>query len=203
MKKYFYTFIACLFSFVGMGDALYWMIDETSYVDNNPMSIFVSSLPDDEDNWAVGRVKITTGTGVVKYLDLYAADGDINNVGETYPGAEGVWIGGGGDFFGAEGNQGILPADVDSAASFAIEIGLNHWIDDGTEEGRINFELLAITDPHTYEQIEAFIHPQGSLGPPDLAIWNPTYYHTVSPEPSSGILLLLGASLLLLKRKCK
>ena len=189
--------------FIGMGDALYWMIDETSYVDNDPMATFISPLPDDDDNWVVGRVKITTGAGIVKYLDIYSPDGDINNVGETYPGAKGIWIGGGGVFFGAEGNQGILPADVDSAASFAIEIGINHWVDDGTEEGKINFELLAITDPHTYDQIEEFIHPQGSLGPPGLATWNPTYYHTVSPEPSAGFMFLLGMSFLLLKRKHK
>ena len=201
MKRFLVILTLCMFSFVGMGDALYWMIDETSYVDNDPIKTFISPLPDDEDNWAVGRVKITTSTGVVKYLDIYSPDGNINNVGETYPGAEGVWIGGGGVFFGAEGNQGILPADVDPASSFAIELGINHWIDDGTEEGQINFELLAITDPHTYEQIEAFIHPQGSLGPPDLATWNPTYYHTVSPEPNSFLLLSLGLCLLGLKRK--
>ena len=190
-----------MLSFAGSGDVLYWMIDETSCVDNNPMATFISPLPGDEDNWAVGRVKITTSAGVVKYLDLYAADGDINNIGETYPGAEGVWIGGGGEFFGAEGNQGILPADVDTAASFAIEIGINHWVDDGTEEGKINFELLAITDQHTYDQFEQYIHPQGSLGPPDFATWNPTYYHTVSPEPNSFILLSLGICLLGLRRR--
>ena len=66
------------------------------------MNVFISPLPDDDENWAVGRVKITTGAGVVKYLDLYAPDGDINVVGETYPGAEGVWLGGGGTFWGAE-----------------------------------------------------------------------------------------------------
>ena len=202
MKKILVILMLCMFSFVGMGDALYWMIDETSYVDNDPMADFISPLPDDDDNWAVGRVKITTGAGVVKYLDLYSADGDINNVGETYPGSEGVWIGGGGEFYGVpEYTQGILPGDVDAAASFAIELGINHWVDDGTEEGKINFELLAITDPHTYDQIEEFIHPQGSLGPPSLATWNPTYYHTVSPEPNSGILLLIGLGFLGLKRK--
>lgn len=191
-----------MFSFVGMGDALYWMIDETSYVDNDPIKTFISPLPDDEDNWAVGRVKITTSTGVVKYLDIYSPDGDINNVGETYPGAEGVWIGGGGTFWGTGGEvQGVLPSDVDTMALFAIEIGMNHWIDDGTEEGKINFELLAITDPHTYDQIKEFIHPQGSLYPPDFATWNPTYYHTVSPEPSTGLLMLIGSALLMLRRK--
>ena len=93
-----------------------------------------------------------------------------------------------------------MPADVDAMTLFAIEIGMNHWIDDGTEEGKINFELLAFTDPHTYEQLQEFMYKQHDINPSDLHVWNPTYYHT-TPEPSSLHLILVGAGLLALRRK--
>jgi hypothetical protein len=59
-----------------------------------------------------------------------------------------------------------LPNGLDSAATFMIEIGMNHWIDDGTEEGTINFELLAITDPYTYESVRSFMYIEHDINPP-------------------------------------
>lgn len=199
-KKLTALVVICAMSLFGYGDVLLWTIDSSSFVDDTPMSVFVSPLQEDDENWAVGRVKVTTGAGVVKYLDLYAPSGDINVVGETYPGAEGVWIGGGGEFYGTGGEvQGVLSSDVDASALFAIEIGMNHWIDDGTEEGRIDFELLAITNPHTYEQLQEFMYQQQDINPLDLHAWNPTYYHT--PEPSTSLLCIIGLGVLMLKRK--
>lgn len=200
LKRGVIIFATMCLALLGKGDALYWMIDETAYVDGNPIETFISPLPDDDENWAVGRVKITTSSGVIKYLDTYVPDSNPNIPGIEWPGNEGLYVGGGGVFEGiAEYTQGILPTGVNPETTFAIELGLNHWIDDGTEEGRIDFELLAITNPHTYEQIEQFIHPQGSISPPSLLSWNPTYYHTI-PEPTTFLLLLLGFGILALRR---
>ena len=67
-----------------------------------------------------------------------------------------------------------MPTDVDPAATFAIELGLNHLIDDGTEEGKINFELLAITDSYAYEQLRQFMYIEHDINPPNPLSWSPT-----------------------------
>ena len=183
MKRLIAILISCLAFLNGSGDVLYWTIDTTSFVDDDEMYSFISPLPDD-DNWAVGRVKITSVSGEVKYLDTYVPSGNQNIPGITLPGNEGYYVGGGGSFEGIpENTQAILPSGIDATtALFAIEIGMNHWVDDGTELGRIDFELLAITDPHTYEQLRQFMYIEHDMNPPSLLSWNPKYYHTV-PEP--------------------
>ena len=202
MKKTIAVLLAFMsISLAGFGDVLLWTIDDSSLVDGNEIYSFISPLPDDDDNWAVGRVKITTGSGVVKYLDIVDPGADINSVGTIYNGADGVWLGGNGSFWGTGREvQGVLPSDVNAATLFAIELGINHWIDDGTEEGRIDFELLAITDSHTYEQLQDFMYRQHDINPPDLHAWNPIYYHTV-PEPSSALFCIFGIGLLMLTRR--
>lgn len=197
MKKILTYLICCLLPFMGASDVLLWTIDDNSFVDSSPMATFVSPLPDDEDNWAVGRVKITTGNGDVIYPDLAQTDSNPNNPPTYYPGAEGVWIGGGGDFWGAEWNQSVLPANVDSTTIFIIELGMNHY---NYDTGEIDFELFAYTDPHTYEQLQNFMYPLQDLNPMTATPWNPTYYHT-SPEPNTCILILTGIAFLALRRK--
>jgi hypothetical protein len=134
---------------------------------------------------------------VIKYLDITDPGGDINLPGETYPGEECIWIGGGGEFWGAEGNQGVLPSDVDSTASFAIEIGLNHY-NSGTDS--IDFELLAATDEYAYDQLTDFMYMQHDINPSTSSPWVPVYYHS-APEPSMSILLGIGISIVLLRRR--
>ena len=198
MKKIF----AIVFSFICLcikGDVLLWTIDDTSIVDGNSIISFISPLPDDDDNWAVGRVKITTGSGEVIYPILASPNGDPNISPDYYPGNEGIWIGGGGDFWGAEWNQSILPANVDEAtALIAIELGINHYNSDTDE---IDFELLAYTDPETYENLQAFMYQLQDLNPLTATPWTPTVYHTI-PEPSTGMMSIIGLSFLLLRRKC-
>ena len=71
MIKRFIFICLTFFAFLSVsGDVLLWTIDDSSLVDGNEIYSFISPLPDDNDNWAVGRVKITTGSGVVKYLDI-------------------------------------------------------------------------------------------------------------------------------------
>lgn len=132
---------------------------------------FVSPLPDDDDNWAVGRVKITTGAGIVKYLDIVEPGEPYSgNPPAYFPGEEGVWIGGGGEFFGASWVQGVLPDDVDSIVTFAIELGLNHY---DSSTGSISFQLLAATNEHAYDDLQQFMYPLGDLNPMTAVPWEP------------------------------
>lgn len=83
-------------------------------------------------------------------------------------------------------------------ALFSIELGRMDWDDDTWMSGA--FQVLAESDKYTYEQVRAHMYPAFDLYP-SVPEWNPTYYHTVSPEPNSGILLLIGIGFLGLRRK--
>jgi len=102
MKRLVAILISCLTFLNGSGDVLRWQIDSSSFVNNIDMYSFISSLPEDDDNWAVGRVKVTSGSGVVTYIDILDPGADINSPGTSYSGVEGIFLGGNGEFYGAE-----------------------------------------------------------------------------------------------------
>ena len=86
-----------------------------------------------------------------------------------------------------------LPDDP-SSLSFAIELG-NY--NDGT------WTTLATSGSLDYNSLEnsgyTYMPSAGDLALATLTAWAPTAYSV--PEPSSGLLILLGASLLALKRR--
>ena len=86
-----------------------------------------------------------------------------------------------------------LPNDP-SSLSFAIELG-NY--NDGT------WTTLATSGSLDYTSLQSagytYMPSSGELALATLTAWAPTAYSV--PEPSSGLLLLLGASLLALKRR--
>ena len=86
-----------------------------------------------------------------------------------------------------------LPGDP-SSLSFAIELG-NY--NDGT------WTTLATSGSLNYQDLHnsgyTYMPSAGDLALATLTAWAPTAYPV--PEPSSGLLMLLGASLLALKRR--
>ncbi len=93
----------------------------------------------------------------------------------------------------------VWQADITDFASdsagyaFVIELG-NY--EDGT------WSTLAISETATYGDLvssHAIVDTNLGIDPSVLAPWNPTSY--VVPEPNSGMLVLVGAVLLVLRRK--
>ena len=82
-------------------------------------------------------------------------------------------------------------------ALFSIELGKMTWDDDTYMSGA--FQVLAESDKYTYEQIRSHLYPTFDLNPP-VTDWKPMSYYS-TPEPNSGILLLMGLGFLGLKRK--
>ena len=156
MKKFCLLIGLILLELIGKGDvAIFWGINDKATVDGDSIISFVSPLPDDYDNWVVGRLVAIIDNNNT-YFDIYVPDSNPNLPGERLSGEDGIWIGGGGQFVGCGGIdlQSIMSDSYDAAtASFAIELGINHWLDDGTEEGVINFELMAISDRATYNEL--------------------------------------------------
>lgn len=139
-------------------------------------------------------------SGTVVYLDLYYKDYEYDPprwvVDPTAePRLDSAWIENGvmaGDDSGAAYTMASLGTlgDVDfSQYSFAVELGA--W------SGDDDWLLAAVSATATYDQLAAFRNVE--IGVQSHMVWNPGAYS--APEPTSGLLLLIGGALLALKRK--
>lgn len=137
-------------------------------------------------------------SGPVVYLDLYYQDDSTPPRWVVDPTADprvdSAWIVNG--VMAAEGGAAYTMAslgtlgDVDfSQYSFAIELGA--W------SGEDDWLLAAVSATATYDQLAAFRNFE--TGVQKQMAWNPGTYS--APEPTSGLLVLIGGALLALKRK--
>ena len=142
-------------------------------------------------------------SGTVVYLDLYYKDYEYDPprwvVDPTAePRLDSAWIENGvmaGDDSGAAYTMASLGTlgDVDfSQYSFAIELGA--W-SSNTDDAK--WLLAGVSAIATYDQLAAFRNVE--IGVQSQMAWNPGAY--AAPEPTSGLLLLIGGALLALKRK--
>ena len=76
-----------------------------------------------------------------------------------------------------------------------MEIGNVSW--DGNEASWV--DTVAVSQSATYSDISRFIHPSFDMNPTTGGAWAPTSYNV--PEPSGGLLMLVGGALLALKRR--
>ena len=60
---------------------------------------------------------------------------------------------------------------------------------------------MATSAAATYSSLSDYIHETFDLNPGQLAVWTPTQF--TIPEPTSGLLLLVGGAMLALRRKQK
>ena len=93
-------------------------------------------------------------------------------------------------------NMPLYAALDDTSHSFAIELG--HWEND-------TWTTLATSVSYGYSELQnvgyTYAPSGGEMALVNLTAWAPTSYAV--PEPSSGLLLLIGASLLALKRRLR
>ena len=192
-------------------DVLYWMIDGSATIttdaESSPpttakISDFFSNIADYFPDLSTGegsafaaRVRVTGGNITEDtFLDLYIPGQGIDPGGGEY-GVEFSDVGGG--YWGAgvpTGNQS--PSGNYSAGSpeysFIVELG--------NIDSSDNWTTVATSAAATYSSLGAYIHETFGLEPGHGAVWTPTDF-TVAPEPSSGLLTVIGLALLALRRK--
>ena len=84
-----------------------------------------------------------------------------------------------------------------------IELGHSTWND---SIGDYQWRTIAYSDNYTGQSlIDSNSYVPGSIAPPTELPWEPIDFYTINPpivpEPSTGLLFLVGASLVALKRK--
>ena len=195
MKKILTIFL--LLAMSTYGDAFFWQVNDTATVDGTAIQSFLVPYHEDDDNWNVVRVKLVAPDKSVTYLPVYFGDGVWED------GSDGMYIGEQDDGRWGTGHWGTqteiqnVSDKILNGYSIAAELG--RW-----EEDSVELLILAETRPEllTTEFVSTYMYKAGTLWPEPVNQWTPTEFYTSppTPEPSSGILFLIGLSFLLLKR---
>lgn len=181
-------------------DVLYWMIDSSATVEKDGETSSVASFFENygapDGSAFAARVRVTGGNiqdGQDVFLDLYIPGYGLDEGG----GAWGVEFSTVGGYWGAgvpTGNQS--PSGNYSAGtpefSFIVELGNIDSSDKWT--------TVATSAAKAYSDLGDYIHQTFDINPGQLAVWTPAQF-TAVPEPSGGLLTLMGVALLALRRK--
>jgi len=188
-------------------EILYWMVDDSSIVNwwndageqaSGTVSEFFDSFGTPEEGSAfAARIRVTGGDiqdGENVFLDLYIPGYGVDTGGGEY----GVEFSNVGGYWGAGVPAGNESPSGDYAAGspeycFSVELG--------NLDSSDNWTTVAYGEPASYTSLGAYIHETFDLNPGQFAVWTPTTFGTDVPEPSSGLLLLIGGALLALRRK--
>ena len=184
----------------GENDVLYWMVDDSAQVtkDGTSQSIsdFFSDYMSSSDNWSAtdssfsARIRVTGGdvTGDV-FLGLYGRD--EYNVPYIESGELGMAFN--------QSPSGNYSAG-DPEYSFIVEIGNVVWDENSGTASWV--ETVATSAAAAYSTLGAYIHQTFDINPGQMAVWTETSFNAV-PEPSSGLLTVIGFAFLALRRKRK
>ena len=179
-------------------DVLYWMIDENATVEKDGVK---SSVADFFNNYAApegsafaARVRVTGGNITEDtFLDLYIPGYGV----DTGNGDFGVEFGDAGGYWGAgvpTGNQSPIGAYSAGSPEFSFIVEL------GNIDSSDNWTTVATSASATYSSLAANIHQTFNIEPGQAAVWTPGSFQAV-PEPSGGLLTLMGVALLALRRR--
>ena len=216
MKRFIAILVSCLALLTGSGDTLYWQVNENTTVDGGNIQQFLVPYPSTDDSWAAARVKLVSSDGTSStILKIWGEDPDTHLPVEWDGdlGVEPCYTGSGRWETGLvqsetgyhtiqrvqDGFNGITPVYPPEVmeALFIMELGYNDW-NDGA--GDYVWRTLAESAPELYRDlVSRYMFENGDISPGPDHIWTPNFYTT--PEPSSSLLCLLGASLLMLRRK--
>ena len=170
------------------GEVLWWMVGEDyksitgTTTDGSGTTMTAGDL-----NVTDARVRWQNGSDS-GYLTLYGLDSN-GKVFHLEDGAGGVEVPA--MFFG---NLSDLAGDL-TAYSFVLELG--NWQGGGWVHTSMESEVASYNDLKTKMHITDWHETTPSYGTP----WKPTTGYTVVPEPTSGIMLLVGGALLMLRRR--
>ena len=170
------------------GEVLWWMIGSDYKTSISGTTKEGGTMTAGELGVTDARIRYQDASGnTLGYLPLYALDGD-NNV-HVFPGNEGLGLPG--SYFG---DLSDLAGSLTSY-SFVLELGNwknGNWVHTSMESEVASYEYLA-----AQKHISQWKETTPTYGTP----WQPTTGYTVVPEPSSGLMLLVGGAVLMLRRR--
>lgn len=197
--------LACIFALVlggawpACGDLLLWEVNDTDieFVNGTGESqtIPLSTIRTDaayDGSMDYVRVAATADDGTVSYLSFQYYDG----TGQSTFGPPTVDAGEIDDWHAAGPTWANLSGYTDGTYSFAIELG--NFVMEGEDEV---WTVSARSQSSSYQDLvsSGYVTP-GELAMPGYLPWTGGTFTSV-PEPSSGVLLVIGGALLALRRR--
>ena len=179
-------------------DVLYWMVDSSATVEKDGVTTSVSSFFDNytapEGSAFAARVRVTGGditqdTFLDLYIPNYGIDTGNGDIGVLFSDAGGYW--GAGVPTGNQSPSGDYSAGTPEY-SFIVELG--------NIDSSDNWTTVATSAAKAYSDLGDYIHQTFDINPGQIAVWTPTQF-TAVPEPSGGLLTLMGVALLALRRR--
>ena len=175
----------CLSTKAEDAQLLWWIVEDDP--DDPPVPVvdwYGTPSPISEIGATAARLRVDDASGTVTYLDFYMANTDEPPKYELWePGSNGagipVWA------------YADVTRYADASYSFAVELG-------NYENGKW-VKTLASTDSVPYNNMQEHIGTWEGINPVVKSPWKPAAYAV--PEPSSGLLMLLGGALLALRRR--
>ena len=166
------------------GEVLWWMVGEDYKSITGTVTSDGSTMTAEQLGVTDARIRWQDESGKFGYLTLYGLDADGNV--HTLEGSAGVGLPA--EFFGDLGGLS------NESYSFVLELGNYYdgsWVHTSMESEVVKYETL-VANKHISEWRET----TPTYGTP----WKPTNF-TVVPEPNSGLMLLVGGALLMLRRR--
>ena len=187
MKTVFHIFALLGFMFAlsarGEGTILWWLVEPDDVVEDwygSPSTIDAIGATD-------ARLRVDDGNGNSTYLSFLVWDDD----GDGH--VERVEVGGADGTFIPVEAWVDLSAYTGAAYSFAVELGNfdnGEWVKTLASSEPVSYNYLA-----THEHVGSWSDIASDL----TGVWKPSGYSV--PEPSSGLLMLIGGALLALRRR--
>ena len=181
-------------------DVLYWMVDGTATVtpmgcdSTTTVSDFFTSLGDEYGSDFAARIRVTGGdiaedTFLHLYIPGHGVDPGSGELGVEFSEVGGYW--GAGVPTGNQSPSGDYSAGTPEY-SFTVELGAIDADDKWT--------TVAWSAATAYSELGNYIHQTFDMNPQSMAVWTPTQF-TYVPEPTSGLLTVIGFALLALRRR--
>ena len=209
--------------FQAVGDVLLWSVDENTKVDGIDIQTFLVPYPTDDEHFSGARVKLVSSDGTVSTILKILGEDPDTHLSVEWDGDWGMELADYGNGWGTgvpTGNQSetgyntiqtiqqqingetlTYPSEV-MEALMIMELGYNSWDE---SVGDYVWQTIASSAPELYKDlIREHMYASGDVAPPTTTNWNPDFYTMnppIVPEPSAGLLFVIGAGLLALKRK--
>lgn len=193
----------CMLPQLGRGsdEILYWMVEEDAKVhyQDGTSQMMPMLVPSSESVTLAARVRVSSASlAEDTFLDLYYQEEDGSWA--KWPGDLGIDFGDSGSgYWGCgvpTGNFSPITEFGSPEFSFIMEIGNYNWDDD-------SWTTVASSASQSYNSLvdKGYIHYTFDLNPPSGSVWSPKDFYAPIPEPSTGLLMLIGGTLLMLRRK--
>ena len=178
-------------------DVLYWMIDDSATVTKTDgtevgVSEFLSNPV--EGSAFAARIRVTGGSITEDtFLDLYVPGYGVDVGGGEY----GVVFSNIGGYWGSgvpTGNQSPLGSYSAGSPEYSFIVEL------GNIDSSDNWTTVATSAATAYSDLGNYIHQSLDVNPQSAAVWMPGSFQAV-PEPSGGLLTMMGLAFLALRRK--